>query len=402
MAGPAGDERALVAGGGIAGLATAIALARHGVATCVLEKRAELAEAGAGIQIGPNGVHVLADLGIRDQLAALAGVPASIRVRQGHTGTELARLPLGSWIVARHGAPYWTLHRHDLHAALLARARSEPLIEVRAGFEVANVAQDRASISVFDGAGRSVRGFALIGADGIGSAVRAHMLGPVAHTFSGKTATRAVVPAGAISSSIEPGDVGLWLSPGAHVVHYPVRGGSEVAVVAIIDEALDVQAWNTPADPAALLDRLEGFEPTLRRALAEAPHWHKWALVDARPLQRWSDGRIALAGDAAHPVLPFLAQGGVLALEDAVVLAEALAGHRSDPAQALAAYAGARRARAKRVQAASRANGRVYHLFGPARLARNAALRLTPGRALMATYDWLYGWRHGAAERNPT
>jgi len=383
----------LIAGGGIGGLAAAIALARRGIGARVLERRCDLAEAGAGIQIGPNGVHVLRALGVAEALAGLAGRPEGIRVRQGANGRVLTRPPLGDWLEARHGAPYWTLHRHDLHAALAARAEADRLIEITRGFKIAGIGDDDAGVSVQDREGNSVRGIALVGADGVGSSVRQHLLGPIDLGFSGKTATRTVLPASAIAVELAAGDVGVWLSPGAHVVHYPVRGGAEVAVVAIIDEAFTEPGWHAPADPALLLDRLAGFAPELRQALAAATGWHKWALVDARPFALWSKGRIALLGDAAHPVLPFLAQGGVLALEDAIVLADELAADRSSPAAALAAYAVRRQPRAARVQAASRTNGRAYHLHGPARVARDAALRLIPGARLMAGFDWLYGWR---------
>jgi salicylate hydroxylase len=184
------------------------------------------------------------------------------------------------------------------------------------------------------------------------------------------------------------------MAPDAHVVHYPVRGGDAIAVVVILDEDWQEEDWSAPVETAKLRDGLARFAPALRTALSAAKDWRRWALFDCEPLDTWSQGRVTLLGDAAHPLLPFLAQGGSLALEDAVTLASALAGAGEDIAGALAAYEQARRARTARVMAAARRNGRAYHLSGVAALARNAALRAVPPKRIMAGYDWIYGWRN--------
>jgi salicylate hydroxylase len=380
----------LIAGGGIGGLATAIALARHGIPSRVLERRARFSEAGAGIQLSPNGVRMLRRLGVDGDLAPNAGRPDEIKVFAGGSGAVLTRLPLGDWIEARHGAPYWVAHRQDLQASLLAGARRSGLIALVPGFEVVSFADGGKSIRAEARDGTSVEGRALVCADGVFSHFRAQIAEGARLRFAGKTAARAVLDAGA-DSILDAGAIGVWMAPDTHVVHYPVRGGREIAVVVIIDEDWQEEDWSAPADAERLGQALAPFAPALRNALAPVRDWRRWALFDCDPLPAWSRGRVTLLGDAAHPLLPFLAQGGSLALEDAVTLADALAGE--DVEGAVATYETARRARTAPVMAAARRNGRVYHLSGIAALARNAALRALPPERIMAGYDWVYGWR---------
>jgi len=382
----------LIAGGGIGGLALAVALARIGRASIVLEQRGAFTGAGAGIQLGPNGVRVLERLGVSEALRPLAGVPQSVRVHDGRSGRVLAELPLGHWLAARHGAPYWVAHRADLARVLSEAAAADRSIVLRPGFAVAEVRQTADGVAVTSAAGETAAGGALVGADGLWSRVRAAVSPEAAPQFVGATATRTVVSAGRAGALAAPA-VGLWLTRSAHVVHYPVRGGAEIAVVVIAAEDWQGQEWDAEVDSARLLARLGGFHPKLTEALAAAADWRRWGLYRLPPLARWSAGRLALMGDAAHPMLPYLAQGGVLALEDAQVLARCLAEWAADPAAAFARFEAERRQRAERVQAASRRQGRIYHLPPPASWARDAALRLLPGRWLMAGYDWLYGWR---------
>lgn len=383
----------LIAGGGIGGLATAIALAGHGVSSRVLERRAQFSEAGAGIQLGPNGVHALRRLGIAGDLAPSAGQPREIKVFSGGSGAVLTRLPLGNWIEARHGAPYWVAHRQDLQAALLAGAKRSNLIELAPGFDVVRFVNAGGTVRAECENGTSAEGHALVCADGVFSRLRAQIVPEVRLRFAGKTAARAVLDAAAADPVLDAGAVGVWMGPDAHVVHYPVRAGREIAVVVIIDEDWQEEDWSAPADPARLGQALAPFAPALRNALASAGDWRRWALFDSDPLATWSRGRVTLLGDAAHPLLPFLAQGGSLALEDAVTLAGALAAAGENVESALATYENARRPRTARVMAAARRNGRVYHLSGIAALARNAALRALPPERIMAGYDWVYGWR---------
>jgi len=382
----------LIAGGGIGGLALALALAQKGRGSIVLEQRDAFAAAGAGIQLGPNGVRVLQRLGVADALRPLVGEPEAIRVHEGGTARTLATLPLGEWIAARHGAPYWVAHRGDLHGTLLAAAAAEPRITLRPGFGLAALEQTQEGVEATSAGGEALAGRALVGADGLWSSVRQVVCPAPAPQFAGATATRAIIPA-AQAGALRAPVVGLWLTPGVHVVHYPVRAGAEIAVVVIAGEDWQGREWEAEADRKRLLARMRGFHGGLTEVLARVPQWRKWALYRLPPLPRWSVGRIALLGDAAHPMLPYLAQGGVLALEDAVVLGDCLEAHPGDEAHALRAFEAKRRARAQRVQAMSLRQGRIYHLAPPLSWARDAALRLIPGAWLMAGYDWLYGWR---------
>jgi len=385
----------LIAGGGIGGLALALALAQKGRGSIVLEQRDAFAAAGAGIQLGPNGVRVLQRLGVADALRPLVGEPEAIRVHEGGTARTLATLPLGEWIAARHGAPYWVAHRGDLHGTLLAAAAAEPRITLRPGFGLASLEQTQEGVEATSAGGEALAGRALVGADGLWSSVRQVVCPAPAPQFAGATATRAIIPA-AQAGALRAPVVGLWLTPGVHVVHYPVRAGAEIAVVVIAGEDWQGREWEAEADRKRLLARMRGFHGGLTEVLARVPQWRKWALYRLPPLPRWSVGRIALLGDAAHPMLPYLAQGGVLALEDAVVLGDCLAAHPDDEASALRAFEAKRRARAQRVQAMSLRQGRIYHLAPPLSWTRDAAVRLIPGAWLMAGYDWLYGWRSDA------
>jgi salicylate hydroxylase len=385
------SEPVLIAGGGIGGLALALALARTGRRSIVLEQRQRFAGSGAGIQLGPNGVRVLQRLGLADALQPAVGVPDALAVHHGASGRTLAVLPLGRWIAARHGAPYWVVHRGDLHRVLADAAAAEPLITLRAGFALAALAETKAGVEAQSTASVVLAGRALIGADGLWSRTRELIAPGHVPAFAGATAARTVIPVADAGRLALPA-VGLWLTPSANVVHYPLRGGSEIAAVIIAAEAWQGREWEAEADRASLIKRLCAFHASLAEPLAMAPEWRKWGLYRLPPLPRWAAGRVALIGDAAHPMLPHLAQGGVLALEDAVALCDALAAH-PDEAHAFLAFAAKRRRRAQRVEAMSRLNGRVYHLAPPLSWARDGVLRLLPGSWLMAGYDWLYGWR---------
>jgi salicylate hydroxylase len=383
----------IIAGGGIGGLAAALALARRQIPSLVLERRPEFTEAGAGIQIGPNGTAILRRLGVDAALAPHVGTPGHIVVHDGRDGTVLTRLPLGAWIEQRHSSPYWVAHRQDLHAVLLDRAKAEPLIALMldAAFQSLD-RQDGEGLCVTTRDHRTFKGAALIGADGIWSSVRRALFSPDDPVGSGLSAVRATIPVDPKRAAPLQRDTYVWLRPDAHIVHYPVRGGAEIAVVCILNAPSASQDWSSSVDRGWVEPQIAAFPAEVRRLLATAPEWRRWSLFTLQPGFAISNGRTALLGDAAHPVLPFLAQGAVLALEDAVVLADALAAHADIPA-GLASYARIRRDRNARVTAASRRNGRIYHLDGAMAAARNLALRGIGGERIMAGYDWLYGWR---------
>ncbi len=390
---PQSSSPVLIAGGGIGGLSAAIALAGQGIASRILERRAEFAEAGAGIQLGPNATRLLMSLGVDKRLATSVATPDALTVHDGTNGRTLTRLPLGGWIAARHGAPYWTVHRQDLHAALLKTARSLPAIGISNDAQVTGFTDNADGIVAAMGDGTAIGGSALIAADGLWSQLRAQITPGPAAMPAGKCAYRSVVARSAMPQGLAANDVHIWLSPGAHVVHYPVRAGSETAIVAVLDDATRGDSWSLPAPQNWVGERASRYPAQLRALLTAADEWRMWSLQKIDRLPSWNKGRAALLGDAAHPILPFLAQGGVLAIEDACTLAHCLASPGNDVAGKLARYDAMRRPRAARVVDASARNGTIYHLDGAMALARNTVMRTAPAARLMATYDWLYGYR---------
>lgn len=394
----------LIAGGGIGGLAAAIALAGCGVASHVLERRPDFAEAGAGIQIGPNGVKALRALGVTDDLDGLAGRPAAVMIRDAVSGQALTSLPLGEAMLRRHGAPYLTAHRADLHAALLKRARTLPAISITTGFDVRSALSSGDEIRVRATSGTSIDGSGLIAADGLWSSLRQHVAPGFSPNPANRRAYRSIIPASAAPAELACDRItGLWLASGLHAVHYPVRGGAEIALVVVVAGREARPGWDATAFPGEVRALASGLAPSLTALISAAPAWGVWSLYELARLPRWSRGRIGLLGDAAHPMLPFLAQGAVMALEDAVVLARSIlkAGDPRSFAGALEAYERERRSRVQRVVDAARRNGMIYHLSGVAAAIRNVTLSATGGARLIRGYDWLYGFDAAAPRPEP-
>lgn len=387
----------VIAGAGIAGMSLAVALARRGLRSRVLERRSELSEVGAGIQLGPNAMHVLERLGVARHLAPMAGRPESIRVHEGAGGWLLGELPLGERMAVRFGAPYWVAHRADLQAALLAALEEHSEAELVTGFEVADWRETGDGVEAVSATGARQHGSALVGADGISSTMRRRLFPDSPLVYAGKMAARTMIPASLAGAAFARASTGVWLGRDAHVVHYPVRAGREIAVVAIVDEPVPREGWGGEIEASTVLQRLCRFAPALLEFIDLGLEWRAWSLYDPQPLPTWSRGRVGLIGDAAHPILPFLAQGGAMAIEDADTLAALIALAPDAPASALARMEAVRRGRVVRVQDASRANGRVFHMHGVAGLARNLALGAVPGRLMMKRYDWLYAWKADVA-----
>ena len=394
----------LIAGAGIAGLAAAIALAGVGRHVRVLESRAVTSEEGAGIQIGPNGVHALRQLGVADRLERRAIQPTAIAVMEGPTGRCLARLPLTPHMQAVHDAPYWVTRRSDLHQALLSTARTLPAIEILHGFRVDAI--EGAGPTGADGVrvrGQNnlrMEGAALVGADGLWSTVARTWLRAPALRFADRTAARALVPMAGLPPPFSETVTGIWLGTQSHLVHYPVCGdlpagaGSQTLnLVLVIAGGSREDNWGGPIEASVLLPAVDGWPDAVRQLVAQTKDWRRWSLLQRAPLGTWCDGPVTVVGDAAHPVLPFLAQGAVLALEDAVTLGNAVAATPEGLAAAFRVYAAARQSRARKVQRASQRNGQIYHLTGLGARARNSALTWLPAERLIGGYDWLYGYR---------
>jgi salicylate hydroxylase len=387
---------AVVAGAGIAGLSLALCLARSGWRVSLYDKASVLDETGAGLQLSPNASAILQRLGVVEGLMRYALRPAAIRVRRGRDGATLALIPLRD-AEQRWGAPYIVAHRADLQRALLGAISRAPGISLRTGAAVTGFACGSNGVSIAIKLGDNslkVDGDCLIGADGLHSLV-GRTLGAGEARFSGKTAWRGVAEASHAPAGMRNEETTLWLGRNAHLVHYPLRGGANINVVAIVEEDFrprEADFWSSLGAADFLEARFLSWDRSARELLRAVPGWRKWPLFDRAPIESWSAGRVALMGDAAHPMLPFLAQGAAQAIEDAAVLGEVLADGR-DIAARLCAYQRARRSRAARVQNESRRQAAIYHLAGPAAVLRDAGLRALGGERLLARYDWLYDSR---------
>lgn len=388
----------VVAGAGIGGLTAALALARRGFRVVILEQAERLEETGAGIQLSPNAARTLIDLGLEQRLKPSVVVPEALRVLGARNGRQIVRMPLGEAAAKRYGAPYWLIHRGDLQAALAGAVAQKLDITVKLGMHVDDYAvhPNGVTISARGRAGvADERGIALIAADGLWSAMRARIGYGGPPRFAGRAAWRAVVRARDVAPEFSEPLIQLWLGRNAHLVHYPVKGGGLINVVVIIDDDWSTPGWSEPVAATDLLPRFSARDWAPRAlSLISAPEaWLKWALYDRRPILRWSWGPVALLGDAAHPMVPYLAQGAAMAIEDAAVAAQCLARAPDDPTAALRAYAAQRRMRAWKAQRLSARNGRRYHLSGAQAVLRNAAMRILGGAWLLRHHDWLYNWR---------
>jgi len=387
----------LIAGAGIGGLAAALALARRGFDVALFEQAERLAEAGAGIQLSPNATRILLALGLGERLAPVVVTPEAIHLRAARSGREIVTLPLGAAMLARYGAPYWTVHRADLQEALRDAVRDEPRIALTLGTQVRNfaISDDGVDVKLRRGAPDKYRAAVLIGADGLRSRLRAHLGDPSAPRFAGRAAWRATVHSDSLPAIARSAAVNLWIGPGGHLVCYPVSGGAAVNIVAIAADSQQSAGWGMEASCDQVLARFPAgvWTADVRALLAVPERWQKWSLYDRPPLAQWGRGPVTLLGDAAHPMLPYLAQGAAMAIEDAAVLADALGQSPTDPAAALRRYEAARQPRTARVQRAARRNDLGYHLGEPAAAIRNAVLRALGGPRLLAQYDWVYRWR---------
>jgi salicylate hydroxylase len=383
----------IIAGAGIAGLTTALALAARGLPVRVIERSRQLSEVGAGIQLAPNAGRVLAALGLDAAIAAAAVEPVGIDIVNGRTGRRLASLK-GATFRTAYGISYRVIHRADLQRVLLDAAR-RLAIPIELGASIDRLAPDATAMVAEVGSAtgkETVAAEAVIAADGVWSSLRAMIPGAAQPFHTGRTAWRAIVPADAVRDVVAIDRVGLWVGPDVHLVHYPVSGGAAVNLVAVTKGGSDRADWNAAGDPRILTARFAGWAAPARTLIAAAATWQTFPLVTVDPSRAWLGDRLVLLGDAAHAMPPFLAQGAAMGIEDAAVLAEALSAG-PDTATALKAYVAARQPRAVAVAAASVLAGRRFHLRGLAALARNVALRLAGARLILARNRAIYRWQ---------
>jgi salicylate hydroxylase len=391
----------VVAGAGIGGLTASLALAAKGFRVVVLEKAPRLEEAGAGLQLSPNASRILVELGVAPYLAPQAVSPESINIMSARAHGEIARVPLGGAASLRAGAPYWVVHRADLQRALQRAASENPDIELRLGCQFEDVAMHAKGLTVLARVGMTRQqelAAALIGADGIWSSVRHHLFPDVQPQFSGLIAWRGTLEANALPREYTAPRVQLWMGPNAHLVAYPISAGRQINVVAIVPGTWNRPGWSEAGSASEIKNAFSSEWPaTARMLIGGVDEWRRWALFTVPDIHDWSSGATALLGDAAHAMLPFAAQGAGMAIEDAAVLAECLGQSAGEniagiPA-ALTRYARLRRSRVRRVARTARRQGRIYHLTGPAALARDLAIKLMGPRRMLARQDWIYHWR---------
>jgi salicylate hydroxylase len=386
------DRPFLIAGGGIGGLAAAYALARKGFPVRVFEQAPEFKEIGAGIQLGPNIFRALEKLGLRDAVLAEAHRPPAMEMRCALSGDLVTRIPLDdSRFLAKFGHPYAVTHRADIHAAILNACLNDNRVSLETQQTVESFEQDAEGVTLTLQSGERVRGRALLGCDGMWSKIREQLVGDGKPRVSGHIAYRAVLRKDEVPPDLWRPDVVLWAGPRTHLVHYPLRRGELWNIVAVFHSDHYVEGWNAEADPAELWARFKGQRPEVLRMLERIETWRMWVLCDREPIKEWAKGRVVLLGDAAHPMLQYLAQGAAMATEDAVTLADKVAEQSDDLPAAFAAYVQQRYLRTARVQIMARVYGDFYHAGGPAAELRDQMLG---GRTPEDSYEgiaWLYG-----------
>src|SRR5438067_6148059 len=382
----------LVAGGGIGGLAAAHALARRGFAVRVFEQAPEFKEIGAGIQLGPNIFRALERIGLKDAVLADAHRPPGMEMRCALSGELITRIPLDDpRFLGRFKHPYAVTHRADIHAAFLKACQRNNLVSLETQRSVERYEEYDDAVTLILHSGERIKGRALIGCDGMWSKIRDRIVGDGKPRVSGHIAYRAVLKKAEVPPDLWRPDVVLWAGPRTHFVHYPLRRGELYNLVAVFHSKRYVEGWNAEADAGDLWAHFNGQRPEVLRMLERIETWRMWVLCDREPVKEWSKGRVTLLGDAAHPMLQYLAQGACMATEDAVWLADKVAENPDDLPAAFRAYVQQRYLRTARVQIMARVYGEFYHARGPAAELRNQMLG---PRSPEESYDgmaWLYG-----------
>ncbi len=381
----------LIAGGGIGGLAAALALTRRGFEVKVLEQAPEIGEIGAGIQLGPNAFHAFDALGVGEKARGRAVYTDFMVMHDAVDEYQVGKIPTGEAFIKRFGNPYAVIHRVDVHTSLLEGAQETGKVEFLTSTRAERIEQDAHGVTVFDQHGNAHKGLALIGADGVKSVVRAHYVNDPARV-TGHVVYRAVVDKKDFPEELQWNAASIWVGPNCHLVHYPLRGGEQYNVVVTFHSRQQEEWGVTDGSKEEVQSYFQGICPKARQLIDLPKSWKRWATADREPIGQWSFGRATLLGDAAHPTTQYMAQGACMALEDAVTLGEALRVEGNDFEKAFDLYQRARVSRTARIVLSGREMGRLYHAKGVERLVRNDLWR---GRSPERFYDameWLYGW----------
>jgi salicylate hydroxylase len=380
----------IIAGGGIGGLAAALTLARSGHTVKLFEQASEFSEIGAGLQLGPNANRLLRKWGVHEILEPDLVAPAELRMMDGVSDQVIGQIPLGKAFEERFGAPYYVAHRGDLHRALHTACSRRQEISLETQQAVERYEQSDTDVTVHLKSGDTHRAAALIGADGLWSKVRAQVLADGPPTFANHTTYRTLLTPDEMPDDASWNAATLWAGPNTHLVHYPISGRRHYNIVATVCSDWRNEGWNEPGDKDELLWHFRKGCDRVRRILDAGTSYRKWALADRTPVTRWTDGRVALLGDAAHAVLQYFAQGAAMALEDAECLAESLKTHDGDVAEALSSYAGTRQPRTAKLHQESRYLGGVYHARGIKRFFRNRIMRRQTPEQWYGRVGWVY------------
>lgn len=388
------DLPVLVIGGGIGGLAAALALVRRGFHVKVLEQAPEIGEIGAGIQLGPNAFHAFDALGVGDKARGRAVYTDYMVMHDAIDEYEIGKIPTGEAFRQRFGNPYAVIHRVDVHLSLLEGAQETGRVEFLTSTRINRVEQDATSVTAYDQHGNAHRGVAMIGADGVRSVVRQQYVGDEARV-TGHVVYRAVVEKKDFPQDLRWNAASLWAGPNCHLVHYPLRGGEQYNVV-VTFHSREQEEWGVrDGSKEEVESYFQGICPRARQLIELPKSWKRWATADREPIARWSYGRTTLLGDAAHPTTQYMAQGACMAIEDAVTLGEALRMHANDWDKALDLYQRSRVTRTARIVLSSREMGRLYHAKGVERLIRNELWRGRTPERFYDAIEWLYGWNVG-------
>lgn len=397
---PPQPRHMIVVGGGIGGLAAALALARLGIRITLLEQAAHIGEIGAGIQLGPNAFAALDALGVGDAARRRAVFTDELIMMDAVDASVVGRFAVGDAFRQRFGNPYAVIHRADIHTSILEGVQGSDLITFHTSTKVVAITQDANGVTALDQNGRSFQADALVAADGVRSVARETFFGD-APRVSGHVVYRAVVPAADMPADLRVNAPVVWAGPNCHLVHYPLRGATEYNLV-VTFHSRDEEQWSvTDGSKAEVLSYFQGIHPRPRQLLDLPQSWRRWATADRNPIPRWTAGRVTLLGDSAHGMLQYLAQGACMAIEDAVTLGEAMKASNMDIDRAFKLYEESRIPRTARVVLSAREMGRLYHAQGVERLVRN---QLWDGRTPERFYDalaWLYGWRAEHALAQP-
>lgn len=385
------DNLVLISGGGIGGLSAALGLAQQGIPSLVLERAPELGEIGAGIQLGPNAFHAFDYLGIGEEARAAAVYVDKLLLMDAMSAEEICSIPLDAPFRERFGNPYAVVHRGELHGVMLRGCEKHPLIDLRTNSEVVSYSQTEDGVEAVLADGSRIKGRALIGADGLWSKIRQQMVGDGMPRVTGHTTYRSVIPYDQMPEELRLNAATLWAGPKCHLVHYPLSGWKTFNLVVTYHNHAPEPVAGVPVSHEEVMQGFEHIHPRAQQIIKIGQDWKKWVLCDREPIMDWTDGNVALLGDAAHPMMQYLAQGACMAMEDSVILSVECGKTPDDLPGALRRYQDRRRLRTARVQLQAREVGNhIYHPNGAHAALRNQIMQAKTPEQWYDVVDWMY------------